>query len=215
MTKSNKMIGLTKLIKKVFVPDYKFKNLEKVAKNPGGLKKRAACRQGKLIDKQLTQTVSKIPNTILCKQTTLVLNKLKELNFTLTKSQVYVVNESLKLCTFIDLVALDETTQQEVIIEIKSGCHYRLCSTKNGFMKFQKEPTTNCLQNQHQLQALFGKYLYDKQFKTTTTCCLIYVNETQCDYIPLSQFHVEISNEAIETIRNLNHKKRKKDKKFQ
>lgn len=207
------MLGITKIIKKIFVPSFKFKNLQKVPKNVGGLKKRAACRRGKLIDTQLSQYLLIKNQNKFCQETNLIIEKLKELNLVLIKTQFYVTDDDLKLCTFIDLIAFDIKNQQEMIIEIKRGCHYRLCATQDGQMKFQNPGTTDCLQNQHQLQALLGKMLYQKKFQEIkTSCCLIYVDEKECQYIPEADFNVTITSESLTTIKNLKITKKRKRK---
>jgi hypothetical protein len=204
------MWGITKVIKRAFAPHFKFKNLQHVPRNKGGLKKRAARRRGKQIDAELEQYVlTQTTPKRTCKETHLVLAKLDEMGLKLTNAQLYVANEGLNMCAFIDLVALRTETNTPVVIEIKRGCHYKLCSTLNGSLKFHEPHVTDCLQNQHQMQALLGKMLYEKNHGKCE-CCLIYVDESNCEFIPESQFVVSVSAEALQTIAKMKKTKKRK-----
>ncbi len=197
------MLGITKIIKKTFVPHFKFKNLQNVPKNVGGLKKRAACTRGKLIDRELNQfVVNGQVQSSFCTETNLILNKLNELKLKPILSQHHISNANLKMCTFIDLVAICETSCQTMIIEIKRGCHYKLCSTQNGSLRFHDPIITDCMQHQHELQALLSKMLYEIKYEEKCECCLIYVDELKCEYIPENKFAAQISKEALDAITN-------------
>jgi hypothetical protein len=203
------MIGVTKLIKKIFVPHFKFKNLRKMPRNIGGYTKRKARQQGKRVDKELSEFLAHGTNPRFCAETKHVIEKLAEKNLRLVNTQVYISNSDLNMCVYIDLIAVDQSGTF-VIIEIKRGFQYRLCSTKNGFLKFHSPGVTDCFQNQHQLQSLLGKILFEHKHHLQCTCCLIYVNEACCDYIPESDFKAQINNDALETIKNMKTCKKRK-----
>ena len=203
------MRGITKAIKTTFAPHWKFKQLQHVPRNVGGLRKRAACRRGKLLDRELSQFALTGPDASFCAETQLVIAKLNELRLTLTHTQVYVSDADWKLCTHIDLLAVDQTTGQHVVIETKRGCHYRRCSTKSGSLKFHDAHVTDCLENQHQLQALLGKMLFERTHATHSTCCLIYVNEEKCECISEPDFKVQVSPTALQAIKTFKPRTRK------
>ena len=144
-----RMFGVTKVIKKTFAPQFAFKKLRKIPRNVGGLRKSAACRRGKRIEKELSDFAANGGTNMLkyCQETQLVIAKLDELHLQLLETQVYVANQSLNMCTFIDLLTFNSATQTFVIVEIKRGCHYRRCSTKNGTLRFHAPDVTDCLLN--------------------------------------------------------------------
>jgi len=202
------MKGITTVIKKVFVPHFKFKKLRNVPKNVGGLRKRAACRRGKLLDKELSEFAKTGLSDLFCVETHLVIEKLTALNLKVIDTQVYVCDTELKICAYIDVLAIDQSSGQHIIIETKRGCHYRLCSTKNGVLKFHGEMVTDCMQHQHQLQALLGKMLYEKTQSVSCVCCLMYVDNTNCVNIPEEHFKVQVSQQALDAIRTFTIKKK-------
>ncbi len=210
------MFGVTKILKKVFAPDYNFKHLIKLPKNKGGLKKKKARLKGKRIDYELTSFVKTLNGQIqedckFCEETDTIIKKCNEKNIQLLKSQVYTLSLHHKLCTFIDLVGINTITQKIQLIEVKYGSHYRKCCTLNGFLKFQATPISNCLLHQHQIQILLSQFLYNLQHHVTTDCHLVYVNGTEIDWIVHNQFDAKLLPEALQCIQNLNHKKKKKN----
>lgn len=208
------MIGVTKIIKKVFVPHFKFRNLLKKPQNVGGLKKRAACKLGKLVDEQLFQiSKGKLQEDQQIPETTALLQHLTNLDLSIFQSQVYVSCPKLHLCAYIDLILKNNTTQELIVAEIKTGCHYRLCCTKDGFIKYQEKDITDCMLHQHQLQALLGKTLFESQSKTPISSCLIYVNKTEIIQFNEKDFAVTLTPEAFESIQMLISKKRKRKSK--
>ncbi len=205
------MLGITKLIRKTFAPHFKFKNLQKVPRNVGGLKKKAACRRGKLLDRQLSDFALNGAKASFCKETKLVIEKLEELNLEISKTQHYVSNSELKMCTFIDLVAFKKDSHMPVIIEVKRGCHYKHCSTLNGVLRFHDSTVNDSLLHQHQLQALLGKLLYEKQNpEVSCDCYLLYVDENTCEHIQQNSFNVQICAEALNAIKNVKITKKRK-----
>lgn len=201
------MIGVTKIIKRVFVPGFKFKELQRMPRNVGGLKKRAARKRGQKVDDELGQFAKGQIKTF-CQETQLIVQKLTEMNIELKSSQVYVSNDDM--CAFIDLVGFDTVNKRDVVLEIKRGFNYRECCTKNGLMKFQQSSdVTDCLRNQHEMQALLGHYLYNQP---DATCGLVYVDEKSCEFIAKQDFRTSITPEALEAIHQFAKKKQNKRK---
>ena len=93
------------------------------------------------------------------------------MNLSILYSQLYLCSTSLNLHTFVDLVLFNEDTKETIIVEVKRGCHYRTCSTPNGFMQYQPSPISDCMQHQHEIQALLAKLLYDYQYNTQSNVC--------------------------------------------
>ena len=169
--------GITKLINSVFAPSWKYKLLKNIPKNVGGLKKRAAKNRGKKIDSELIafHISNKITNKMTL-ETKLILETFKKMNLIILDTQVMAKNNNLK--TFIDLIVQDTLTLKKYVVEIKRGCAYRECTTKNGILLHQNKSTiSNCLLHQHQLQALIGRWLLKSQSESDYGLFLIYVDE--------------------------------------
>jgi hypothetical protein len=158
-------VGITKLIRKVFAPTWRYKALKNKPRNVGGLKKRAACRRGKRIDRELAGNVrgKALP------ETQRIQNWLHANDYKILNTQVLAKKHGL--LTYLDLLVSDPQGRR-IIIEVKRGCKYKACS--NGSLLYQREPgLPNCLFFQHQLQVLISRWLFDE----TAHVALIYVDD--------------------------------------
>lgn len=184
------MVGVTKRIRKVFAPTWQFKRLT-IPKHVGGMKKSAAKRRGKRIDREMDAITKDTPIKRTCRETKALLKFFESRNVTLCHSQYKV---SLKLLsTFLDLVVIDPDGKLYVV-EIKRGCHYR--HIDNGHLNHHTN-VTNCLLHQHQLQAMIGRWLYETQEQVKNVgCILIYVENDDIEVYDEDQFVVELNESA-------------------
>jgi hypothetical protein len=199
-TSKKKMPGITKLIPQVFCPGFKFKHLVHKPQNPGGLKKRAAKRRGNRLDNELSDNrrLSQfeddcvISNNIIikeCKETKLIRKTLEEMNLEIEDTQVFAQEENVK--TFLDLIVKHKETGKKYVVELKRGCEYRRCGTKNGKLLFQTTLTlSDALLYQHQLQVLIGRWLYKHEHDYGVL--LIYVNETKVEVLEESDMEAKL-----------------------
>jgi hypothetical protein len=196
MTELKKMPGITKLIPQVFCPGFKFKHLLHKPQNPGGLKKRAAKRRGNRLDNELSNNIIKG-----CKETQLIRKTLDGMNLEIEETQVLAQQENIK--TFLDLIVKHKETGKKYVVELKRGCEYRRCSTKNGKLLFQNPtsysktsassptlPLSDALLYQHQLQVLIGRWLYKHDHDYGVL--LIYVNETKVELFEESDMEAKL-----------------------
>ncbi len=201
LKKKKKMPGITKLIPKVFCPSFKFKNLVKKPQNTGGLKKRAAKKRGNRLDNELSNNI--ILKT--CKETRLIRECLKEMKLEIELTQVLAQEQNVK--TFLDLIVKHSESGKRYVVELKRGCEYRRCGTKNGTLLFQ----TSCLSDaplyQHQLQVLIGRWLYKHEHDYGVL--LIYVNETKVEVFQESDMDTKLLNSGKVALLAAATKKRK------
>ncbi len=181
------MVGITKLIHTVFAPQWRFKRLTHRPKNPHGLKRRAACKRGKQLDKEC-----KINTQIKSKEGKLLQSAFANWGWTILHTQVLVRFENLH--TFIDLIVRD-SFNQEWIIEIKRGYVYKKCAV--GWLKHQSKAVPDAALYQHQMQVLIGKWLWEKNHEgKTIRHALIYVNESQVEKWNDVQFRAILSEQG-------------------
>lgn len=207
------MVGITEVIKKKFAPTYKYKKLISVPKNPGGLKKRAAQRRGKRLDLEIFNISKDKLQRKPCAETKNLLNKLKEMDLEIVESQKYVALNHLN--TYIDLIVKDKSNKL-YICEIKRGCHYRLCSTKDGKLKYQSKNLSDCPLYQHQMQTLIGRWLYQTSQKTSEPIgvLLFYIDESNIEVFTEEQFMATLTQEGCQVLMDMsNNQKTRKIKK--
>jgi hypothetical protein len=100
----------------------------------------------------------------------------------------------------IDLVLFDETLDEIIIVEIKSGCEYRNVSTGSK-LQHLKEDVTDAPVHQHQLQVLLGKELFRRTYLECTKrvrALLVYVSkEGDLDVIDEEEFRIKYENTTI------------------
>jgi hypothetical protein len=180
------MPGITKLIPQVFCPGFKFKNLVKKPLNPGGLKKRAAKKRGNRLDNELANNIT----NKTCKETKLIRQCLEEMKLEIESTQVLAQEQNVK--TFVDLIVKHKETNKRYIVELKRGCEYRRCGTKDGKLLYQTQNNilTNALLYQHQLQVLIGRWLYKHEHDYGVL--LIYVNDTKVELFQESDMEAKL-----------------------
>jgi hypothetical protein len=105
-----------------------------------------------------------------------------------------------RIATMIDLVLYDETQEEIIIVEIKSGCEYRNLSTGSK-LKHLKENVTDAPVHQHQLQVVLGKELFRRTYpecKKQVRALLVYVSkEGDLDVIEEEDFQVHYENTTV------------------
>lgn len=184
------MVGITKLIRKLFAPQWRYRAL-RVAKNPGGLKKAAAKRRGKRVDRELLLCAQGAEPKRACPETRAVLKLFAAEGYRIVGAQHKV--QLGRLTTFLDLVVSDAEGRL-FVVEIKRGCHYR--NESNGLLRFH-ESTPNSLLCQHQLQCAIGRWMYEQQHSATGVgCLLIYVQDSDIDVYDEEEFEVHLGEPA-------------------
>jgi hypothetical protein len=126
--------GLTKVIKTVFFPGYKYGKL-RGPRLKGTLKFKSARRRGKTIDHQLGQCVGKQVKTPprVTSETKLLLDFIKARDYYIETSQQAVGFAPWRLSTSLDLVLRPisvggSNEDHRVVVEVKRGCLYRRCT---------------------------------------------------------------------------------------
>jgi hypothetical protein len=193
--------GVTTIIRKYFAPTYAFKKLKRV-KYPRGLPKRSAIRRGHAIDRTLQcWTEGHYSKRFRLIEPKAIIQAFEDRTWKPLSSQLAVAWPNARLATRLDLVLHDTLQNEILIVEIKSGCGYR--NLANGKMKHILPSITNSALNQHQLQVLIGKRLFQKTYPNhtlTTRCVLVYVSiDGHIDIIEESDFTVKYT-ESIENV---------------
>ena len=150
-------VGITKVIRKLYVPNFKYSKLLNRVIVKGGMRRRAAILRGKLLDKELGDFFG--PHHIPC--------KLKESNgisswlinngYTFLHSQFPVRCTHLKIQTKIDLIMCKNN--KVVLVEVKSGSASRNCKSF-PLTLIRGSNIDDCLLHQHQLQCIMSKHMY-------------------------------------------------------
>jgi hypothetical protein len=157
--------GVTKVIKNVFVPGYKYQNIRGRHKCTRGLVKRKSLRRGHLVDTVLQEWANGKPLRCRIKEPKAVVSYFNQCGWVPISSQLVVAWPEARIATKLDLVLHDPILDKVIVVEIKTGCHYRRCSTSTGTIKHMG-PTaiSDAPLHQHQLQALIGKQLLLKTY---------------------------------------------------
>lgn len=174
-------IGVSILIKKCFVPDFSYKLLVSPVRTKGGRKKRAAAKHGMQVDRELTLWYNKQQPPLLL-ESKAIIKLFHDRRLQFISSQTYVCCNQLNISTKIDLVMRDADLNRIVIVEVKSGCKSRRCTTRNQG-KIATTMFNNTLLNQHQLQCSLGRYLYGVMHdigENEMNMLLIYTDVTGC-----------------------------------
>jgi hypothetical protein len=96
----------------------------------------------------------------------------------------------------------DELRGVLLLVEVKSGCHYRRCCTKNGTLRFIRPAVSDSPLHQHQLQALIGKDLFlrtyphwkNEEGERSVEAAVVYVAASgDIELIPEPEFKVKYS----------------------
>jgi hypothetical protein len=171
--------GVTKVIQKVFCPSFVFKKIKRGSYVPG-LTKRKAKKRGHLVDQIIENWVLGKPTRCRILEPRSIINIMEELEWVPIASQLVVAWPEARLATKIDLVVYCETTNKIIVVEIKTGCGYRRCSTPNGFLHHLRPKVSNAPIHQHQLQIILGKELlartYPNWSRNNIEAVLIYVS---------------------------------------
>lgn len=190
--------GVTTVIKKIFASSYTYKKLRMKHVCAKGLKKNHAKRRGMLVDSIIEKWVS--GQTIKCRiyEPRMLIRKFESMSWIPVASQLVVAYETARLATKIDLILYDELENILRIIEVKTGYHYRRCSTKNGTLMHIRPVVDNSPLHQHQLQALIGKWLFLKTYpqweNKSVESVVVYVStEGQIEMITEQDFQVKFS----------------------
>ena len=159
--------GLTKVIKKHFVPSFKYKNMvgRDILLNKSTLSYAKARTRGKQVDAALTQYCTTGKQASDLPEVHAIVRTLTNRNLELIATQYAVAWPQARLGTQLDLVAKHKETGRIVVIEIKTGCHYRRCSTKQGtiiHLGCPEKRVTDAPLHQHQLQVQLGRFLLGK-----------------------------------------------------
>lgn len=117
-------VGITKLLKKV-----KFKALQNVPRNPGGRRRGAAKRYGKKVDKELCEFYSTKNTTPTSREAKSIIVWMVQHGLQVVSTQTKLVCSSLM--SIVDMVACS-AHGTVVVVEIKTGKHYRDCCDING-----------------------------------------------------------------------------------
>ena len=194
--------GVTKVIRSVFAPTYRFKPLPR-AQCSGGLRLRAAKRRGHAIDAALARWVA-VPTTYksALHEPAALIRLFRASGWVPVAAQLVVAWPAARLATRIDLVLYDPSRAVLLVVEIKSGCEHRRIA--HGTLKHLRPALSNAPLYQHQLQALLGKELlihtYPKWTPSSVEAVLVYVTATgQVELIREADFGLQYSP-ALETV---------------
>jgi hypothetical protein len=194
--------GVTKVVKNVFAPDFRFSKLRRGKWSPG-LPKKQAIRRGHAIDRVLHQWVYGLPfNRSRLKEPKLVIQTFNALGWVPVHSQLAVAWPEARLATKIDLVLMDTSRNKLIVVEMKSGCGYRRVS--HGMLRHIVPKVSNAPIHQHQLQVLMGKELlarnYERWSRADIECVLFYITaDCEVELIREDEFEV-IYSPRIDTI---------------
>jgi hypothetical protein len=196
--------GLTKTIKKLFAPTFQFSKIKGRKSNVGGLSFRKARRRGKNVDLVLAKWIHQKKKTIY--------TKLKEaraiiqflLPYQPLASQFCVAWEEAMIACPLDLLLYNPSTKNFLVVEIKTGCCNRRCSTLHGFLHNIgiKNKVSNSLLHQHQLQTLLGAHLFTKTTGLTNVeTLLLYANDKgEVEACHGSDFEVQLNETVLQHV---------------
>ena len=194
--------GVTKVVKKVFAPGFRFKKLKRGQYVPG-LPKRQAIRRGHAIDRVLHQWASGLSiGRSRIREPKTVIQTFEALGWVPVQSQLTVAWPEARIATKIDLVLYDPENNKVIVVEMKSGCGYRRNS--HGTLRHIVPKVSNAPLHSHQLQAAIGKELlartYSEWARGDIECVLVYVSpDCEVEMIRESDFTV-VYTPTIETI---------------
>jgi hypothetical protein len=172
--------GVTKVIKKIFAPSYRYTKLRRSGTTPRatGLPFRKARRRGKLVDTTLDKWVKGLKTRCRILEPLALIKLFESRHWSPVASQLVVAWREGRIATMIDLVLHDDLTDRILLVEIKSGCEYRNQSTGSRLKNMGSCTVTDAPLHQHQLQILLGKDLFHRTYPKCTKpvdSILIYV----------------------------------------
>ena len=190
--------GLSKVVRKVFAPNYKFSRLRGRPRAVSSLTFRAARRRGLCVDRALGRWAdgSAVRTSRLVEVKTL-LALFAARQYRPLSSQTLVSWPAARLGTKLDLVLLDTTTNRTVVVEVKTGCHYRHCAVAT---LIGTKDVSDCALHQHQLQAQMGAWMFCRgwQQAVTADAMLVYVDaQGRCDVYDQSQFAPVVTEQTL------------------
>lgn len=170
--------GVTKVVKSVFAPDYRFTKLKR-GQCATGLPKRQAKRRGHAIDRVLEQWAHGLPtHRSRLKEPKTLIQTFESHGWHPVSSQLTVAWPDARIGTRIDLVLYDSERHKIVAVEVKSGCGYRRKS--HGMLRHLFPRVSNAPLHQHQLQILLGKELLARTYpawaRADIECVLVYIS---------------------------------------
>jgi hypothetical protein len=156
--------GVTTVIKNVFATAYTYNKLRMRHVCPKGLRKRRAVRRGHIIDNTIDRWVNGLSLKCRVKEPRMLIQLFESLAWKPIASQLVVAYPEARIATKIDIVLYDTRRDTLLIVEVKSGCHYRRCTTKDGTLQHIRPIVNDSPLHQHQLQSLIGKLLFLKTY---------------------------------------------------
>jgi hypothetical protein len=194
--------GVTKVIKRIFAPDFKYTKLKRGHCSVGLPKKRAQ-RRGHAIDRVIHQWACGLSiKRSRVKEPIALINTFVSHGWTPVISQLVVAWPEARLATKIDLVLYDTLRNKIIVVEIKSGCGYRRKS--HGMLRHIIPRVSNAPIHQDELQVLLGRELfartYTKWSRDDIECVLVYVSpECEVELLQENMFDVKYHT-SIDTI---------------
>jgi hypothetical protein len=161
-----KASGITKLLQRVYYPDYKYRGGARGerGKGPKGM------RRGTLVDVQVRDAVDALAAGVPFKKTKKThpltvkfMSALDVLGLDPVATQTKVGDRGERLATAVDLVARDRKTDRVVLIELKCGFNNYM-DTSTGRMKHELKAYPNSPRFQHQLQLAVTTELFVRTF---------------------------------------------------
>lgn len=190
--------GVTTVIKQLFAPSYKFNKLQMKHVCEKGLRKRHAKRRGVLVDDIIGKWVSGYHVKCRIQEPRMLIKHFELMKWLPVSSQLVVACQEARLATKVDIVLYDSPNDILRIVEVKTGYHYRRCSTRDGILRHVRPTVNNSPLHQHQLQALIGKWLFLKTYPQWVNkhveSVVVYVSNDGCIELLLEQnFQVKFS----------------------
>ena len=188
--------GTTKVIKQIFCPHFHASRMRNRPKNIGGLNYKQARNRGKAVDRGLSRWV--------CGQTPVSsLTEVKELikwfqlnhpSWKPVQTQYVVACPIERLATQVDILMYCTILKRFIIVEVKTGCLARRCTTLPPNTIVGSADVSHTLLHQHQLQTLISKHLFEHTHPEHigAKMLLIYVTEKgMIEAIDQSQFFAQ------------------------
>jgi hypothetical protein len=160
--------GVTTVIKKVFASSYRYAKLPRRSRATG-LPFRKARRRGKLVDGILDKWVRGEKTRCRIAEGRAIIQLFESRHWEPVASQLVVAWREGRIATMIDIVLHDVSTDEILVVEIKSGCEYRYLTTGSNLKNLGPSCTvTDAPIHQHQLQVLLGKDLFHRTYPSCT-----------------------------------------------
>tara|TARA_B110000046_G_C12995362_1_gene399796 strand:+ start:751 stop:1431 length:681 start_codon:yes stop_codon:yes gene_type:complete len=169
--------GVTRIIRRLFVPDYRFGKLKRLRPS-SGLPKRQAKRRGHGIDRALMQwSAGQSIGRCRIQEPRALITAFTDHGWVPAGAQVVVAWPAARIATRLDLVLYDSARHKVIVVEIKSGCLYRRES--HARMRHVRPVVSNAPLHQHQLQTVLGRELFLRTYTHwdpgDVECLLVYV----------------------------------------